>query len=289
MLTSGEEGVESSPNPETCISRSRWFGYRCRASRVHSADERKMSSRLFECRTLDELQRARPAILATVRSEAFAIVRGLVDRDALRRKLPSVYAYANNSEHRGSAGVSSADVRENMSKWSIGGHSATQNGIARFMLMLYNPLFKSDIFGLHAEFNGIIAVRDLLAGRQLLTDRVLAPTRFNGCRIQIYPAGGGFMGQHTDKRGVENLNSDEAFIQVSLLLSERGTDFAHGGGFVTRKSERIISEEDSLTGDMIVYDGSTSHGVQDVDPTVSFDANNLRGRAIALATIYTVD
>ncbi len=72
-----------------------------------------------------------------------------------------------------------------------------------------------------------------------------------------------------------------------LLLTERGTDYHHGGAFATVDGKIVDSEADALSGDVLVYDGNTNHGVADIDPTVTFNANNLRGRAVALATIYT--
>jgi hypothetical protein len=155
------------------------------------------------------------------------------------------------------------------------------------MTTVYNPLSADDLHGLHDDFRNIIEIRDALAGRDVLTDETLAPDRWNGCRVQIYPAGGGFMGAHLDSRGVGNLpRGTDAFIQLLLLLSERGTDYHEGGAFVECDGKRIDSEAGTRSGDVVVYDGATVHGVSDIDPTLTFDAADLRGRAVALATIY---
>jgi hypothetical protein len=76
------------------------------------------------------------------------------------------------------------------------------------------------------------------------------------------------------------------FLQVLVLLTERGTDYQTGGAFNTIDSERVDVEEGTQTGDVLVYDGATVHGVADVDSDLPFRADDLRGRAVLLGTIY---
>jgi hypothetical protein len=237
--------------------------------------------------TAKEVGAQRAEILQHVSRSSFVVIRGLFDRESVRAKSRSVYHFANTAQRLASAGVAPEAVQRNIVKWSIGGHSTTQSGLPRMMATVYNPLFAEDLHKLHGDFRKIIEVRDALADRGVLTDERLSPDRWNGCRVQIYPSGGGFMGAHLDSRGVGNLpRSTGAFIQLLLLLTERGTDYHTGGAFVERDGKRIDSEADTLSGDVVVYDGATVHGVADIDPTAVFNAADLRGRAVALATIY---
>lgn len=244
---------------------------------------------IFQFNAIHDVQERRQAVVESVSRRGFATIRGLFDRDQIRRSMAAVYAHVNQVPHRPSSGVAPAEILSNMTKWSIGGHSQSQSGLPRFMLTLYNPMWQTDAWGLRSNFARLIEIRDALAGRELQTDKYLAPSRYNGCRVQIYPSGGGFMGSHIDSRAVSNLpdGTQSAYIQMVLLLTERGTDYRHGGAFVTVDGQIIDSEAGGLSGDVLVYDGNTNHGVADIDPTVAFDANNLRGRAVALATIYT--
>src|SRR5262249_37601740 len=196
----------------------------------------------------------------------------------------AVYRYANSAEHRPSTGVAADEIRRNVSKWSIGGRR-DQDGIPRCAVVVYNPLSDRDIFGLHSYFECIIEVRDRLAGREILRDSVLLPDRFNACRVQIYPAGGGFLGEHRDLRGQSNL-PEGLYLELLLLLTQRGVDYQKGGGSVRYNGVKVDSEAGSRRGDVVVYDGATIHGVADIDPGLAFDATNLRGRAVAMATIY---
>ncbi len=243
--------------------------------------------KLYELDTVENVAKAHKDIVAEVAKSSFAVIRGLFDREAVRARLKDLYARANTASPLASAGVKPDEIQRNVFKWSIGGHSTTQTGIARMMMTVYNPLSDADAFGLHDCFHKLVGVRDALANRAPLTDAVLAPDRWNGTRVQIYPAGGGFIGAHADSRGVSNMPEDAGpFIQLLMLLTERGADYQRGGAFIEQNGQRVDNEADTRSGDVIVYDGATIHGVADIDPDVVFDAQNLRGRAVALATIY---
>ena len=243
--------------------------------------------KLYELRTVEDVAKSRADIIDEVGKSTFAVIRGLFDRDAVRAKLKTLYSRANSSKPLASAGVKPDEIQRNVFKWSIGGHSTTQTGIARMMMTVYNPLSDADTFGLHDCFHKLVGVRDALANRAPLTDAALAPDRWNGTRVQIYPAGGGFIGAHADSRGVGNLPENAGpFTQLLMLLTERGIDYQRGGAFIQQQGQRVDNEAGTHSGDVIVYDGATIHGVADVDPELVFDAQNLRGRAVALATIY---
>lgn len=244
---------------------------------------------IFQIDSTYELRKQAEAVAGRVEGKGYALIRGLFGGDAIRKCTTSVYTYANSTAHLASAGVPKESVRTNISKWSIGGTSASQAGISRFMLTVYNPLACADIFRLHPHFRTLIEVRDILAMRdEIFSDDKLPPPLFNGTRVQIYPKGGGFMTAHRDTRAVENLKDvSGAYIQLVLLLTEKGADYRAGGAYIRRGAgEAIDTEAGSRAGDVLVYDGNTLHGVEDVDPELTFTASDLSGRAVALATIY---
>lgn len=243
-----------------------------------------MGHQLFICHDIERLSPLRASILGAIKGGGYAVVRGLFDERAIQESMRTVYRYANSAHHGPSSGLTTMDVRRNTSKWSIGSRAA-QDGVARFALSIYNPLFDSDRFQLHDAFRRMIELRDTLAGRQVLRDADLLPDRFNACRVLLYPAGGGFLGEHRDLRGESNLPTG-MYIEVLLLLTQKGVDYRTGGAFVSFNGGRLDSEADTKRGDVVIYAASTIHGVSDIDPDVPFDATNLRGRAIAIATIY---
>ena len=243
---------------------------------------------IFHIYSTDQLRERAEVVVGHVKENGCALIRGLFSRDAIRKCADSVYAHANRAAHLASGGVSRESVRRNISKWSIGGMSASQAGVSRFMLMVYNPMACADIFRLHRTFRTLIEARDILAMRdEVLFDEKLPPPLFNGTRIQIYPKGGGFMTAHRDSRAAENLKGfSDTYVQLVLLLTEKGVDYTAGGAYIRRGEDAIDAEAGSLASDVLVYDGNTLHGVEDIDPDLPFTPSDLCGRAVALATIY---
>ncbi len=244
---------------------------------------------IYHLHSVEDLQNQLTSVVNRVREKNYALLRGLFNRNEIRDCRKLIYESANHRTHLASAGVDREMVRKNISKWSIGSQSATQTGISRCMLTLHNPLFCDDIFKMRAPFRTLIMVRDVLAQRdEPLFDEKLRPPLFNGARIQIYPKGGGFMTAHRDTRAEENLKGvSDAYFQLILLVSERGTDYQSGGAFVIDKNGAVIdTEKATLSGDVLVYDGNTMHGVLDIDPTQPFTTSDLAGRAVALVTVY---
>jgi hypothetical protein len=231
----------------------------------------------------------REIILKSIKENHFVILRGLIKRDSVRDKLEQIWNYASEAEHLGTSGIAPEIVRRFSSKWSIGGESPMQADIARFMLTIYSPLTDTDKFGISDYFNTLIQVRDLCAGRpKPLFDEELERPFFNGCRIQIYPSGGGFMSAHTDSTAANTFNAaaNGVFLQPLLLLSERGLDYESGGAFYVKEGKKFFIENGTLSGDIVVYDESIQHGVGDVDSNLPLDVKSRRGRIVALTTIY---
>ena len=145
---------------------------------------------VFHVDSTHQLRERAEAVIGHVKENGCALIRGLFSRDAIRKCADSVYAHTNRATHLASGGVSRESVRKNISKWSIGSVSASQAGVSRFMLMIYNPMACADIFRLHRNFRTLIEARDILAMRdEVLFDEKLPPPLFNGTRIQIYPEG----------------------------------------------------------------------------------------------------
>lgn len=242
---------------------------------------------IFTYKNIFDLRSDSARIVEHVNEKGYCAIRGLYDRDDLRSKLKSLYEYANTVQKGSSAGTKPKEIKSNIAKWSIGGQSKVQADLPRFMLTVYNTFFSENIFNLHPDFTQLIKIRDAIAQRDALTDDILLPERYNGCRVQIYPSGGGFMGMHTDTTAVSSLrNKADTYIQLVLLLTERGVDYHDGGAFTMQNGDYVDTEKETQTGDILVYDGATLHGVSDIDSNKVFDANDLRGRAVALVTIY---
>ena len=71
-----------------------------------------------------------------------------------------------------------------------------------------------------------------------------------------------------------------------MVMSEYGVDFETGGAFVDIESKRINLERVYQLGDIIIYDGRTAHGVEEIDPHKNLEMNRLTGRLAGLVSLY---
>jgi hypothetical protein len=113
---------------------------------------------------------------------------------------------------------------------------------------------------------------------------------WNACRIHQYPRGGGFMVMHKDTHFPQIIASQigKPFYQVSVLLSRKNVDFFSGGGFVIDKGGRKIDlESEGGFGSLVLFDGRTYHGVEDVDLDQVIDFSRPDGRLAAFVNLYS--
>lgn len=114
---------------------------------------------------------------------------------------------------------------------------------------------------------------------------------WNACRIHQYPRGGGFMVMHKDTHFPPIITSElgKPFCQVSVLLSRKNVDFFKGGGVVVdRAGNKIDLESEGGFGSLVLFDGRTFHGVEDVDLDQVIDFSRPDGRLAAFVSLYTV-
>jgi hypothetical protein len=82
--------------------------------------------------------------------------------------------------------------------------------------------------------------------------------------------------------------ADKPFYQVGALLSRKGVNFETGGGFVVSKKdgEKVDLEAEGGFGSIVVFDGKTVHGVDDVDTDEVMDIHSTTGRVVAFVNVY---
>ena len=69
-------------------------------------------------------------------------------------------------------------------------------------------------------------------------------------------------------------------------MSNKSIDFETGGAFIEGKNGDRINIDDSVEiGDVIIYDGQTFHGVEDIDPHKRLCLNSINGRLAGF--VYT--
>ena len=235
--------------------------------------------------SIEKLRVSADNIKADVALNGYAIIRGIFDPNAIRLFIPRIYSYLDEAEILGTTKGTQATPRSNSCKWSVGAMTGSQSGIARLMVTIYNPINQENILNFRLNFETLIEVRDIIRNDGKSTkDRDLKDGSFNACRFQIYPEGGGFMGAHTDYLAQQN--SKLPLLQLLLFVTQKEIDFYEGGAYLVHNGKIIDIENLCETGDILIYAGNSLHGVADIDPFKKLDTQSIRGRVIALVTIY---
>jgi hypothetical protein len=71
-------------------------------------------------------------------------------------------------------------------------------------------------------------------------------------------------------------------------MSQKGEDFTHGGAYVVRDGEKICTDDFTRPGDIVFFNASLSHGVDEIDPDVERRWLDFNGRWILLFALNDV-
>jgi hypothetical protein len=177
-------------------------------------------------------------------------------------------------------------------KLAIGSRNGLGQPYAQILQSTYFDPHDKSYPALGSLFEIMLRIRNRLMrvpeafGRDPHNDRF-----WDACRIHHYPRGGGFMAMHKDAHFPKIIDAQigKPFYQVSVLLSRKATDFVAGGGFViSSDKEKVDLETEAGFGAMVIFDGRTSHGVDDVDLDQVMDFARLDGRLAAFVNFYSV-
>jgi hypothetical protein len=243
---------------------------------------------LFEVADVEDINL--DAFIAAMEKRTFACIRGLVTPKAMYDAYDCIVKNFDPRQDHAASGQSAEAVRTNFQKINLGGEwRGASNDDARFFRAVYNPIWAEDIWGLRSSFIQLAKVRNRLAG--LATDFALDKIEPNGlwtaARFHQYPKGGGFFRRHTDYV-VKDVADEKStrFYQVVLTMSRKGEHFHQGGAFVDIGETRFCLDDNALMGDIIIYDGRTVHGVEDIDPRSMLDLSTINGRVAGFATLF---
>ena len=239
----------------------------------------------------DFAQFDRDKLFETIDTHSYAIIRGLFDINGLKRSLQILSQQFDPCLDKASRGESRLDIRKNFQKVTLGGASLSYNNYPRFFRTFYNPMWEEDIYEMHEHFKKLIKLRNLIYG--IAADFAIEKPEENGLwsatRIHQYPRGGGFFDGHVDATLLDIAKEKNTnFYQLILTMSEKGDAFETGGAFVDQHESRYVIEDLCSTGDVLVYDGRSFHGVEDIDDQAVLDMSSINGRIVAMASLYSV-
>jgi hypothetical protein len=229
------------------------------------------------------------ALLQAVGNQGYTAVRGLFSKSAMHAATVSIRAGFDAGRDRPGMGEKPSDVMQNFQKLIIGTGAQTNYYVPRCVRVIYNPLWAEDLYGMHAVFHRLAQLRNHIQGHAL--DYAIENVEnglWTAARLQHYPVGGGFFAPHRD--AISPTTSREAgllkFIQILLLVTERGVNYERGGAYIETDKGEIDLEAGYGAGDVLVYDGRSMHGVADIDPHKLPDLKSPDGRIVALVTLY---
>lgn len=237
--------------------------------------------------SIQELNRDR--LKEILHAHTFALVRGLIPPEHADRSLELLKAKFNVANDHATAGEKPSEVRTNFQKLSIGRARHGNVNRPRFMRAFYNPFWAEDIYEMHRNFRKVAQLRNFLSERPLdfAIDRDEGGM-WTAARMHQFPRGGGFLVAHRDTvlpAAYKAANLGE-FYQPVMLMTQKGMHFEQGGGFSEVNGEQIIYEDYAQRGDVVIYDTTTVHGVEDIDPREKYVHETINGRISCLVTLY---
>lgn len=243
---------------------------------------------LFICHNSDEIPEEQ--ILFSLASNKFACIRGLLSPSKVKQAKQILSQQFSRVNDHPTVGESPKDVQQNFQKLSIGCARGKHHlgSYGRLLRVFFNPLWQEDIYQMHDIFKQLIIVRNKLMGKPInFASDTVEDGLWTAARIHQYPVGGGFIQAHQDR--TQATVSEQAhlnYYQVFAILSQKGEDFEQGGGFIEHEGNRIVLDDYISPGDIIIYDGSTLHGVEDIDPHKVLDLETISGRLSAFVSLY---
>ena len=231
----------------------------------------------------------REAVGAALSKYSLARITGVVDHEAIVQAKKKLAERFSAEDDHASLGEDPQSLKDNYQKLSIGGAQGYGVYRPRCLRTIYNPIWAEDIYGLRESFKTLSRVRNAAYGLPIdFAIDGIDRQMWTASRVHHYPRGGGFLISHRDTvvPKVQEKQGFDSFYQPIMVMSRKGIDFEQGGGYVEIDRERHFFETECQYGDIVLYDGRTVHGVDDIDPHKPFKQDVLEGRLAGFATLY---
>lgn len=227
-----------------------------------------------------------------VQNNGYVIIRGLFKKKEIREHLKILRKNFRAKRDKSSNSGGHREIMKNYQKICVGSSSKIQlkekDKIYRLHRIIYNPIWSPDIYKLRSIFKKFCGLRNqFLNYRYDYATEKVEKKIWSATRILQYPKGGGHMSCHKDFV-VNKINKKNKikFYQFILNMSQLGKDFKRGGAYIKKNKKIIYLEKFLKSGDILVYNGSSDHGVYEVDPNHKIEMSKLNGRVILMNSFY---
>ena len=227
-----------------------------------------------------------------ISTKGFVILRGLFNKKEIRSGLMNLKKKFKSNKDLNSISGNSSEIMKNFQKICIGSSSRVKlpekKKIYRFHRIIYNPIWSLDIYKLRDIFLKFCGIRNkILNFKWDYGTSKIEKNIWSATRILQYPSGGGYMSCHQDffAKNVNKKNNIK-FYQFILNLTEFNRDFSKGGAYIKKKEKIIFLEKYLKSGDILIYNGNSQHGVSEIDPHKKLNIKDLNGRIILMNSFY---
>ena len=227
-----------------------------------------------------------------INDKGYVILRGFFNQKEIRNHLKVLKKQFNAKKDKSSNSGNHKEIMKNYQKVCVGSSSNIKlkesEKIYRFHRIIYNPIWSPDIYKLRSVFKKFCGIRNKFLNYNYdYATKKVENKIWSATRILQYPKGGGHMSCHKDFI-VRNINKKNKikFYQFILNMSEIGKDFKSGGAYIKKNKKIIFLEKFLKSGDILVYNGSSNHGVYEVDPDNKVEISKLNGRIILMNSFY---
>ena len=230
-------------------------------------------------------------IISKIKNDGFCLIENFIKFDAVN-KARSEYFSSMDILVKHPQGEKFLPQKLNAAPWrklAIGSKSGSGESYSQVLQTTYFSQNDSNYPALINIFNVMIKIRNNLTGMRDDYGSDLSGDEFwNACRVHHYPKGGGHMASHRDTLFPKLLGEFEIpFVQIMVTLSERERDFNSGGGYIQKNDgDKFFFESSSNEGSLVLFDGSTIHGVDDVDSNKVIDFDSNTGRIALFVNLY---
>ena len=231
----------------------------------------------------------REDIIERMEKYTFCVIRGAIAKKDVLESMSSLKRQFSQLDDHPTVGEKPRDIQDNFQKLLVGGVAKKYNNFPRFFRTIYNPLWAEDKFGLKKCFKQTARLRNLLLNKPLgfALEKIEDDGLWTASRIHQYPTGGGFFTEHRDTTIMDIAREKKiGFYQLILVLSVKGVDFETGGAFIESHGERVSLEDYLELGDIAIYDGTTIHGVEEIDSYKNLVLNAISGRTVGFVSLY---
>ncbi len=223
-----------------------------------------------------------------MRKYKICVIRGIVNPKDLKDPMNKLKIFIKKNKDWPAIGENPKHARGYLMKFISRIRSIKSPGVTTVVKRtIYNPLHKKDKWGFNKYFEKLAQVRNVLMKKHMnYAINKVQDNRWTAARIHHFPRGAGFMFPHKDTLLPKISKLIGKYYQVLMIMTQKGKDFSLGGGTIKYKNKLIEYENFTKVGDIVIYDATTEHGVNTIDPHKAFIQRSGEGRYSGLVTLY---